>query len=634
MKTRIIFLFLSLCLCYFLVIVKAVYVQVINKNKLIQYSESQFFRKVKRYPKRGNILDRNSQPLAINIKTYGLFVIPKNIKNKYDVARRVEKIIPEIDKSQLLKKLKNRNKYTWIKRKMELTDTQVMAVKELDGVYLEEETRRFYPNGEISSQVLGIVNVDNSGLEGVEYYFDEQLKGKAEEIKYYRDAKGRPIKFESHHAQNRTEDLVLSIDKDIQAALEKYLKEGVIEHEAKSAGAGVMDVETGEIWAVANYPNFDPNKPNNAEPSSRKLSFVTDPFEPGSVFKAITVASALENRIVNESTNYYCEKGKFHIGKHTINEADNEKIFEWLSVSQILQYSSNIGTTKIAFDLGFPRLKKTIEDFGIGSKTGIEIPGESRGIFNYDEKIKQISLSNVSFGQGIATTGIQILSAYAAIANGGHYVRPTLIKNRSEADIEKNRIISTQSASRLEEMLIKAVNKGTGGNASVPHFIIAGKTGTAQRVSPEGGYKGYVSGFVGYPVNVRKRFAIFVYVDNPSAKGYYGNLVAAPIFQKLTQYILFKNKEFQNISDLDNTRNNNIINNIKTSLSAHKRVDRETIPSFVGLDKKTAIELATDLSLNIRIDGFGIVKSQFPMAGTKLEKGSLLRLILSPPVYE
>ncbi len=629
MKAKIVLTFIVFILLFSSVIIKAFYVQVINRSNLLAYSESQFIRKVTRYPKRGQILDRNKNPLAINVKTYGIFAIPKNIKNTRSTLLKLSKIIPSLSFQEMYKKIKNRSKYTWISRKEKLEPAQLEQIEKLEGIYLEEQASRLYPNNELASQILGFVGVDNAGLSGIEYFFDKKLKGEAQIIKYLKDAKGRPIKLESKDSHQSSEDIVLSIDKDIQAALEKHLREGVESSKALSGGAAVMDVETGEIWAMANYPSYDPNNIGDSKPHQRKLSFVSDPFEPGSVFKTFTIAAALENKIVRPDTNYYCEKGQLQVNNHIISEADTAKVYDWLSVSDILAHSSNIGTTKIAFDLTFQKLKLFLAELNFGQKTGIELPGESRGILTSDPEVSALTLSNISFGQGIATTAIQILSGYSAIINGGIYVNPTLIKNSKPV---KTKILSRDAADKVVKMLIQAVEDGTGQNAKIPHFVIAGKTSTAQRVSEEGGYKGYVPGFVGFPINVKRKFVVYVYVDNPEGK-YYGAQIAAPIFKKITEYILYKNKEFHQMAKLDANQENKTIDRVKTGASSVSKAAIGIIPSFIGLDKRSARQLAEKHKLDIKSKGFGIVSQQYPESGTMVNQKTI-SLYFTPPKYE
>lgn len=630
MKTKITVVFSIMMLMFVAVMAKAFYVQIINKDKLIAYSESQTVRKTKIYPKRGYILDRNENPLAINVQKYNLFTFIKNKKKLKSELNKLKKIIPNLDYANILKKIEKRSKFTWIAREIKLKEGQLAQIKEFKNIMLESRSSRFYPNHELLAQTLGFVGIDNDGLAGVEYQFNEELKGEPVIHKYFKDAKGRPIKNKSADIHKRAKDIVLSIDKDIQASLEEYLKEGVKKHIALRAGAAVMDAQTGEILAIGNYPSFDPN---HKKKKNKKLAFVSDPFEPGSVFKTLTIASALENNIVTEETNYFCERGKYRVGNHYITESDNDHNFEWLSVKDILKHSSNIGTTKIAFDVTYPTLKKTLDKLRIGQKTGVEIPGESRGILDKNTNITPLRLSNISFGQGVATTGIQMLSAYAAIANGGYYVKPTILKVEDPKKLKKEKVLSKSTTNALTRMLISAVEDGTGLNARVKHFTIAGKTSTAQRVDNAGGYKGYIPGFIGFPVNTDKKFVIFVYVDNPTEKGYYGNLVAAPIFQKIAQTMLYKNKSLNNLAKLKANAKGNL-DNIHIKYSARRKIIKGSVPNLIGLDKSSAFKILDSLGALYNHQGFGIVKEQYPEAGTKLTKKTLVKLKFEAPSYE
>ena len=650
-KNRIIFVFTCFCLFFLLVIGKAFKVQLIDADELIVRSNSQFLRQVTVYPKRGNIYDRQGHPLALNVQTYSIFTIPKATNGKNGVYKTLAKIIPELSYNEMLSSVKKRKKFTWLGRKLRLTKDQVDRVKELKGVFIESVPERVYPNHELLAQVVGFVGLDNSGLSGLEYMYDKELKGKPVTLKYTIDNKGRPIKFESHHSVTaQAKDIHLTIDKDIQGMAEKYLKEAVIKHSADKGGVGVMDASTGEILAMANYPTFDPNNAKLSPPDHRKLSFAIEPFEPGSSFKIFTVGSAIENKVTKIDSTYYGEQGRMRVDNHYIKEAESHERYEWISVADIIRYSSNIGTTKIAFDLTFPKFKQTLKDLNFGNKTGVEVPGESRGIFTEAENVTPLSLSNMSFGQGIAVTGVQMLAAYAAIANGGEYIRPTLIKkdltDLSEVELEnenqlkeRRRVFSQNTANDLTEVLTLAVEKGTGSNALIPQFKIAGKTATAQRVDRNGGYKGYVSGVVGFPVNVAKRFVIVVYIDNPKSNGYYGNAAAAPVFRNIAEYMLYKNKDISKIAshedndyDLKNIKANTDIVQLKESST--RALNPSIVPNLIGLDKVSTSAIGNKLNVALVHRGMGVVTSQSPAAGTALSDDIIIKLEYSPPSYE
>lgn len=619
------------------VVSKAFYIQVVNKTKLLAYAKSQFIREVKEYPNRGNILDRNGNPLAINVHVYNLFTIPKN-KNAefYFQLKELSKIVPELPYAKLRGLVQKRNRYTWLARKIALNEDQLKKIKKLEGIFFESHSQRVYPNKDLLSQVIGYVGVDNTGLAGIENSLNVQLKGVPQVVKYIRDAKGRPIKYETKASEVASPDVHLSIDKDIQGALESYLRESVEHHKAFRGGAGVMDAETGEILAIANYPSFDPNKASQFPQENRKLAFVTDPFEPGSIFKTITVASALENKIARPETKYFCEYGKMRVQNHWVSEAETHEKFEWLTVSDILKLSSNVGTTKLAFNIKYPKLKDTIDKFHIGQKSGIEMKGESKGIVSYKatDKVKPLTLSNISFGQGIATTAIQMLRSYAVIANGGYLVKPTLIKTDKSQLLPENRIISKKTSDEVTEMLISAVNEGTGTVAKIPHYEVAGKTGTAQRVSPAGGYSGYIASFVGYPVNVNKKFVVLAYVDHPTEKGYYGGAVAGPIFKKITQYILYKKKDFAQFARYDeksNTKNLDVVRSQQAQTT--KFFARGYMPDFTGLDKASALQLAQERNIPVEVYGFGVVRKQSISPGTVYSGSTGLVLNFEAPTY-
>ena len=632
MKNKITFVFFILAILFSAVAVKAFYVQVLNRSKLISYSNSQVIRTKKVYPKRGQILDRNGSPLAVNVKRYNIFTFSKDLNETLKSISRLKRKKVRINFDRIKRSVREREKkFTWIARNITLGKKTVSYIEKLKGVRIEEQFGRLYPNHELASQLLGFVGIDNSGLSGIENYFNEELTGKPQIKKYYKDAKGRPVKFDSEVVTNSAKDITLSIDKDIQSNLETFLKNGVIKHEAMRGGAAVMDANTGEVWAIANYPSFDPNNISRSKAKNRRLSFVTDPFEPGSVFKSLTIASALDNNIVRPDTNYFCERGKYRVQNHFIKESDSSHTFEWLSVKEILKNSSNIGTTKIAFDLTYPVLKRDLKKFHIGEKLGVEVNGESRGILEEDDNVRPLRLSNISFGQGVATTGIQMLASYAPFANGGYYVTPTFLKRKNQEN-KGDKILKDSTIEEINEMLISAVQDGTGENAKVKYFTIAGKTSTAQRVDETGRYNGYTSGFIGYPVGVDKKFVVFVYIEDPK-KGYYGNTVAAPIFKKITSSILYKKKEYNQLA-MDNKNSRTSMDKISYKRSALKKIKKGIMPDLRGLDKSSAFKILDKISIDYASRGFGVVYDQAPSAGEQISKNTKIKIIFKAPDYE
>lgn len=632
-RSKIFVVSLFFIIAYSAVLFKAFQIQVVDKDNLIARSRNQIFREATVYPRRGHIYDRHGSPLAINIQTYSIFTTPREDKSFDRSYRKLSQVIPELTYKEISKKISNRSRFTWLARKIELTKEQVEKIKQIDGVFIEAVPKRLYPNHETLAQTLGFVGVDNKGLAGIEFLFDKELRGEPKVLRYIRDNKGRTIKHESREIGENAKDIILTIDKELQSIAEKYLKEAVDKFGATKGGIGVINPLNGEILAVANYPTFDPNELKGTSIESRRLSFVTDPFEPGSTFKTFTIASALENRIARPDTNYYCEEGRLRIDGHWITEAESKNKYEWLSMADILAYSSNVGTTKIAFDLTYPRLKKTLDDLKLGDRTGIEIPAESRGILTSNENVPPLSLSNISFGQGVAVTGIQMLAAYAPFVNGGYYITPTIIKNDKRV-LQKNKVFSEQTVEDVQKMLVRAIEDGSGKNAKIDNFVIAGKTSTAQRNSPRGGYEGYVSGFVGFPLGVKNPFIIYVYVDNPQGRTYYGNAVAAPVFRKVAEYMLYKNKEFDHLIQNPDVAEGPQFDQVKIQQAAPRIMGAGLTPNFVGLDKRSAERLAAKQGLKIEHKGVGVVTNQTPNAGAEIIRDALVKLIYTPPSYE
>lgn len=607
---------------------RSFYLQVYNSQELIKYADNQFVRAAKLYPQRGQILDRELVPFAVNVQKFDVYAMPQDMKN-YRQIYQVCKVISDLNCTELYKKITARKKFTWITREAKLTAKQLTILKNIDGVYVDDRFSRYYPHKQVAAALIGHVNLDLEGSAGIEYSFDHDLKGAPKNIKYFKDAKGRPVKMDSVQFNGKGQDIVLSIDHELQAMAEKYLSEGVQQVRGKSGGAIVMNPETGEILAMANVPSFDPNNYGDYNPQTRKLSILTDPFEPGSTFKIFTIAAALEEKIINPESKFFCENGKMQIGRRVISEAAGHK-YGWMTVSDIFKHSSNIGTTKIAMELGYAKLHDFIKKLNFGNPTGIEIKGESKGIYKEINKPSLIHLSNISFGQGIATTPLQMVTAYSAIANDGVMIRPTILRVDDKNQLEKKRVMRLDTAHKLQKMLIHVVDTGSGSNAKISQFDIAGKTSTAQKVGADGKYSGIIAGFIGFPLNLDKKIVVYVYVDEPQEKKY-GNEVAAPIFQKIMSYFLYKSKD---VSPTRLAKDEVVTDEVKRQQASFVRVkDPGTVPNFLGLDKMSAIELGALHNIEIEIKGSGVVEKQTPEAFTTLKAKGKVVLTFSYPEY-
>jgi cell division protein FtsI (penicillin-binding protein 3) len=626
-QKKIIFIFCLLSALFALVLGRAFYLQVYKSKSLIDYARTQFSRTVSLYPYRGQIIDRNNSPLAINVQMFDLFIMPQYLKNKNEIKQLCQ-TVPVLNCAQVYAAIKNRTKFTWIARDLKLSEKQVKKIKTFGAVNVEEKFARFYPNNELMGQILGFVNVDNKGIAGIEYAYDQSLRGSPKVVKYLRDAKGRAIKYEQIQFHGKGSDVVLSVDRDLQAMVEHILVKGVQTYNAKGAGAAILDPATGEILAMANVPLYNPNQYQKFPPQNRKLGFISDPFEPGSVFKLFTIAAALEAGVATPDKKYFCEKGAMKIGKYVIGEANNHK-FEWLSVADIFKHSSNVGTTKVAMDLGFKKLDQFLNKIKIGKQTGIEIRGESKGIYRSTDKISLIHLSNLSFGQGVATTALQILSAYGAIANGGVWLKPSILKQ--EEAVRGERILSTKTVNQLTAMLESVVSEGTGNNAKLDHYTMAGKTSTAQKVGSDGKYTGIIAGFIGFPINAEKRYVVYVYVDEPKTK-IYGNDVAAPLFREIMEQVLYKSKfKAPALKEDLALKQDKIFDEVNTSASAIQREIGGMTPNFIGLDKVSAQELAQRNKIKLQFNGSGLVIEQKPASTEEMPAAMLVKLKFAQP---
>ena len=411
-----------------------------------------------------------------------------------------------------------------------------------------EREEKILPGTISAAHVIGFSGVDSRGLEGLELMYDDFLKGEMVFSKRQRDAHGSEIIMKGLDLVNTTEekDIVLTIDKTIQYIAEKELKKTVKEFNAKAGVVIVMDSWTGEILAMVNEPTFNPNLFRKSKPANWRNRAVTDVFEPGSTFKVFMMAAALENGNIKPNDIFYGEKGSYKIYSETIHDY---KQFGWLSVPQIMKYSSNIGAVKIAERMGEKDFYKYIRSFGFGSKTGIDLPGESQGLVRDVRDWSKVSLATISFGQGISVTGVQLVTALSAIANGGYLMEPYVVKKLLNDDgstmkevvpIIKRRVLSADTV-RIMKKILKGVTEedGTGVNASLPGYEVGGKTGTAQKVDfVKGGYgDGYLSSFMGFLPVDNPRLTMFVAIDEPEGL-FYGGQVAAPLFREITRQVM------------------------------------------------------------------------------------------------
>ncbi|HEY5975338.1 MAG TPA: penicillin-binding protein 2, partial [Geobacteraceae bacterium] len=529
-------------------IARAFYLQVQQQERFGKLAEKQYLKTVPLTPGRGAIYDSHNAELAVSIEMDSCYAEPKNLE---DLPTAAAKLAPLIGMSReaLERKLQGSKNFVWLQRRM--TPDQVERIKslDLDGVGFVKESKRFYPNAELAGHVIGFTGLDPEGLEGVERKYDTMLLGNNGYLVTERDALGRDVATRDTviKSGSKGNSLVLTLDKNIQYIVEKELAKAVESSRAKGGIAVVMEPQTGRILAMANAPNFNPNTFAKYPAQNLRNKAITDSFEPGSTFKVFLVAAALEEKTISAGDSFNCENGSYTISGRTIHDTHK---YGRLSIGDILKYSSNIGAAKIGARLGPERLYRYLRSFGFGERSAVDLPGEVAGYLRNKSQWYGIDLATISFGQGVSATALQIATAISAIANGGTLVKPFLVERvldesgtvlKQFEPQQRQRVISPETARSVAKMMEGvAVEGGTGTNAAVDGFRVAGKTGTAQKVDPV--TRGYsvdkrTASFVGFVPAERPRLTILVVVDEPKTSPY-GGVVAAPAFSAIAQQTL------------------------------------------------------------------------------------------------
>ena len=525
------------------IIAKAIHIQVYQGPMLSEKAEKQIRKTMTIREKRGAIYDTNHHELAVSVDAVSIGASPKHMKDKAEAARKLSKALG-LNGRALKAKLNAGNGFKWVKR--QVTPKEVRAVRELsiEGIDFIPEHSRYYPQRTLAAQITGFTGLDGRGLEGVEFYYDAQLEGESKKIVVWKDALGK--KFDGARPEpldSSARNLILTVDKTIQFITEKALEEAVKTHEAKSGMAVVMNPTTGAVYAIANYPFFNPNAYGRFDRSAFRNRAITDTFEPGSTMKIFSVAAAIEHGGCTPSTIFYCENGKYKVGKFTIHDTHE---YGWLSVQKILKFSSNIGAMKMSEMIGAESLHQTFKGFGFGEPTGIDCPGEAPGALSPHQKWSQVHTGVVSFGHGMSATAIQLAAAVSAIANKGILMKPYVVKaitDQKGTVVEEikpkvaRRAISEKTANIMKEMMRSVVETGgTGTEAHIEGYAVCGKTGTARKVNKEGRYErgSYISSFVGFAPAESPVMTVLVVLDDPK-KQYYGGQVAAPAFKKIVR---------------------------------------------------------------------------------------------------
>jgi cell division protein FtsI/penicillin-binding protein 2 len=546
---RLSFIIFLGCFFWLIFVVRLFYLQVAKSEEYKKIALNQHQLKMKLEAKRGVIYDRNLQVLAFNLPTRSFFAVPGEIKNLNLTSKRISSITREPEK-EIKNRLfeashpkggkEKRKFFVWIKRKTEKDEEKKLSSLGLPGIYSMNETKRYYPYYPLARDVLGFTDIDNQGLAGVEYNHNRVLKGVDGEGAFLRDALGNSYRtWEYPITEPRPGlSLVLTLDLNLQSILEEELKKA-IEKTSSDGGSGVlMDPKTGEILAMAYQSRDDMTLPS-------KNRVIADNFEPGSTFKIVTACAALEEKVKKPEDKIWAEQGKFKVGKKIIHDVHS---YGWLTFKECVVFSSNIGMSKIALQLGKYKVFKYAQNFGFGSKTGLELPGESRGQLSLSDKRSDISLCNLAIGQGVATTALQLISAYAAIANRGAMMKPFIVKKIMDEEgniirefhpTKVRDVVSRKTAQIMIDFLKDVVSTGTGKPAQMEGINIAGKTGTAQKAKTNGrGYEDkYVASFVGFFPAEEPKIVGLITLDNPKG-AHFGSQTAAPAFKEIASKII------------------------------------------------------------------------------------------------
>ncbi|MCF8110439.1 MAG: penicillin-binding protein 2 [Desulfobacteraceae bacterium] len=538
---RIVFFSFFLVLCYLVVAGKAFHLQVFQDERLSLRASGEYSRRIEMREKRGTIYDANSRELAVSTGVVSIGARPDRIQDKAKAAAVLSKTL-DLKRERVLGKLNSGKPFVWIQRNASPARAETVN-REIDrGLELINTYSRVYPHKDLAAQVLGFSGVDGNGLEGIEYYYDDYLRGNVRQWTVVKDALGR-IFHRSGSAEQGGEgkNLILTIDANIQYTTEEALKKSVLKFNADSGIAVVMEPETGAVRAIAHYPSFNPNAFARFQKETWRNRAVTDEFEPGSTLKIFLAAAAMESGLYGPNTMVDCENGVYAIDTFTITDS---RPHEELSLREVIKYSSNIGAVKIARAIGPKTLYDALSDFGFGEKTGIGLPGETPGRLRHYRNWREVDNATIAFGQGITVSAVQLTAAVSAIANQGALMKPRIVEKVTNPDgsLHKRfepevlrRVVSSDTAEKLKHIMHAATEPdGTGARAAPEGYRVCGKTGTAQILNSRGTYEDseYNAVFAGFAPVDSPELAVLVVVRNPKV-GHYGGMVAAPAFAEI-----------------------------------------------------------------------------------------------------
>ncbi len=518
------------------------YLQLICYSDYLSRAQRQQRHIVEVSPKRGGLYDRNDRELAMSVQVDSCFAVPAELADPEMAARLISRVL-DVPPEEIETKLSSSRSFVWIARKLPPEKVQRLQALNLRGIYFQKESQRFYPKRQLAAHVLGYVDIDEKGLGGIEYALDQQVRGKPGRMLILADARRRWFD-RNEKAPDAGSSVVLTLDEKIQYVAEKELNAAIQQTRAQAGTIVVQDPSTGELLAVANWPTFNPNAAGDSSADSRMDRAVGALYEPGSTFKIFTMAAALDEGITRPEEVVDCQMGAIYIANHRIRD---HKRFGLLTVSQIISHSSDVGAIKIGLRVGAPRLYEHLRAFGFGAPSGIDLPGENRGLLRRVENWSAISIGAISMGQEVGVTPVQLATAVSAIANGGLLYRPHLVRalrKYEQTTIPQmpppHRVVRPETAATLRQMLEGVVLEGTGKLARLDGYTAAGKTGTAQKIDPATGRYSptqLIASFVGFAPISTPAVTILVVLDSPVG-AHHGGDVAAPVFKRIAEQVL------------------------------------------------------------------------------------------------
>lgn len=536
-KGRWWFILLLLIVMIVAIVVRLTHLHVVDQSVLEQRGDARAARHLSIHKPRGVIVDRTGKPLAMSLPVNTIWVDPQQVSVTNPHWLQVLKLL-RLDADPINQKILSqpKSRFMYLKRQVSPSIAQRIQALQVSGVYAERDTKRFYPMGEAALQLIGMTNVDNVGTAGVEQYYNHWLSGIKGQVRVERDLKGNIVQAETDQEAKAGKALALSIDRQIQYLTYRALKAAVSKHKAAGGAAVIMDVQTGEVLAMASLPSFNPNNPSTFDASALRNRVVTDVLEPGSVVKPLAMSAVLNSNTVPMDAMVDTAPGRWRVGGHIVRDTRN---YGELTLPMVIKKSSNVGISRLVLTNPDPMmLPNALHHFGFGQRTGIGFPGERSGVLRMHQQWSPFALATLSFGYGISVTPLQLAKAYAVIANHGLGVKPTLLVQKKAVPTQQ--VLQPEVAASVRQMLQQVVKLGgTGYRARIDGFNVAGKTGTARKAG-NGGYlpDSYTAVFVGLMPAESPQVVMAIVVDDPRGDAYYGGTVAAPVFAEVMPHVM------------------------------------------------------------------------------------------------